>query len=538
MQHLEATDFKSMIVAGARLLENNKEIINEMNTFPVPDGDTGTNMTLTMRSSLNEIHKVSENSVGLVAGALANGSLLGARGNSGVILSQIFRGFAKGLEGKARVQPKEFAAAMQIGVDVAYKAVMKPVEGTMLTIARESAKMAITSAAKGNGFTQLLQDVVTHAEAILEKTPDMLPVLKEAGVVDAGGKGLIHIYEGFLKHLLGEEIPFYILPVEAEHKPFKPQEVVRKEDIEFAYCTELMVRGEGLDPDTIREQICGFGDSVMAVGDETMVKVHIHTNNPGQVLEKALMHGTIHGIKIDNMHEQHTALLLEEKDMAPVEVDGQAVVAVSAGVGLSDIFKSLGVAKVVEGGQTMNPSTEDILQAVRSLPQKEIIILPNNKNIVLAAKQVPELIDKKIRVVETRTVPQGIAAMLAFSSEEPLDENAVAMERARKGVKSAQVTFAVCDSRVGGQQIRQNDIIGILEDEIVVVGKDVNQAVKDLLFKMTTDEDEIITLYYGEAVDEDSSAALAEELSVLFNGKDVERYQGGQPFYYYIVSVE
>ena len=538
MQHLVGSDLKKMIVAGARLLENNKEVINAMNTFPVPDGDTGTNMSLTMRSALNEIHKVSEDSVSLVANALANGSLLGARGNSGVILSQVFRGFARGLEGKSRVQPKEFAEAMQYGVDTAYKAVMRPVEGTMLTIARESAKMAKISAGRGAGFTQLLRDVVTHAEVVLEKTPDMLPVLKEAGVVDAGGKGLIHIYEGFLLYLLGEEIPEDIIHVEEEKKLVKPMEVFSTEDIEFAYCTEVMVRGSKLNADFIREKISALGDSVLAVGDEAIVKIHIHTNNPGRVLEICVDFGTLHNIKIDNMREQHTNLTTETNQPVLVPIDGQAVVAVSTGTGLANIFTSLGVAKVIQGGQTMNPSTEDILQAVKEVPEKEIIILPNNKNIVLAAKQVPELIDKQIRVVETRTVPQGIAAMLAFSEEEHLDENVVAMEKARKNITSGQVTFAVCDSKVGGLDIHENDIIGILEDEIVVVGNDVNQVVKDLLFKMVGEDDEIITLYSGEAVDPETAGKFADELAMLFNGKEVELYEGDQPFYYYIISLE
>ena len=537
MQQLTGFDLRNMLVLGARLLENNKEIINAMNTFPVPDGDTGTNMTLTMRYALAEVQKVSEDSVTLVAGALANGSLLGARGNSGVILSQIFRGFARGLEGKERVTPKEFAAAMQDGVNTAYKAVMKPVEGTMLTIARESAKAATTSASKGNGFTQQFRDTISHAEAVLEKTPDMLPVLKEAGVVDAGGKGLIHIYEGFLRHLLGEEVPVEVIQVE-ETKTVKPQEVFSAQEILFAYCTEVMVRGERLDADQIRDQICLMGDSVLAVGDESIVKVHIHTNNPGQVLEICLTHGSLHNIKIDNMREQHAELLFEAEPAEPDVVDGVAVVAVAAGDGLGQIFRSLGVAKVIHGGQTMNPSTEDILQAVKTVPQREILILPNNKNIVLAAKQVVGLIDKEVRVVESRTVPQGIAAMLSFSTEEPLEENKVAMDKARKAVKSGQVTFAVCDSKVGGQDIHQNDIIGILEDEIVVVGQDVDQVVKDLIYKMVTEDDEIITLYSGESVDDEMGSAMQNELSLLFDGKDVELYEGGQPFYYYIISVE
>ncbi|MBS4030947.1 MAG: DAK2 domain-containing protein [Clostridiales bacterium] len=536
MEQLEGIQLEKMLIAGAHLLNNNKEVINAMNTFPVPDGDTGTNMSLTMRSALNEMQKANKDSVSSVAGALATGSLLGARGNSGVILSQLFRGFAKGLEGKDHVRPKEFAAAMQDGVNTAYRAVMKPVEGTMLTIGKESAKAAAISVSKGAGFVAMMEDVVRHAAIVLEKTPDMLPVLKEAGVVDAGGKGLLHIYEGFLLVLRGEEIPAQIAEVVEEHV-VKPIEAFRTEDILYAYCTELMVRGESLDADRIRDKIGDMGDSVLAVGDEKMVKIHIHTNHPGQILELCVEYGSLHNIKIDNMKEQHAELLFEVPQ--PIGASrGQAVVAVAAGEGLGKIFESLGTAKVIQGGQTMNPSTEDILLAVNEVPQKEVIILPNNKNIVLAAKQVQELSDKEVRVIKTRSVPQGIAAMLAFNTDVPLDENVDSMKRARKKIKSGQVTFAVCDSKYNGKKIKINDIIGISEDDIVVVTNDVNKAVKDLLFSMVKDEDEIITLYYGEAVDKETAGRLQEELFLLFNGKDVEMYEGGQPFYYYIVSVE
>ncbi len=536
MKQLEGIQLEKMLIAGARILDNNKEVINAMNTFPVPDGDTGTNMSLTMRSALNELKKAKKESVSSVASALAAGSLLGARGNSGVILSQIFRGFAKGLEGRDYVGPKEFALALQEGVNTAYRAVMKPVEGTMLTIARESAKAAAVSVKKDCSFTSMMDDVVKHAAAVLEKTPDMLPVLKEAGVVDAGGKGLLHIYEGFLAVLQGDEIPSEIVEA-VEESVIKPMEVFRNEDILYTYCTELMVRGEGLDADFLRDKISGMGDSVLAVGNEKMVKVHIHTNHPGQILELCCEHGSLHSIKIDNMREQHAELLLDEPQTVEV-VEGQAVVAVSAGKGLGKIFESLGAAKVIHGGQTMNPSTEDILQAVNEVSQKEVIILPNNKNIVLAAEQVKELSDKAVRVVKTCTIPQGISAMLAFNPDTSLDENVGNMKKAGNKVKSGQVTFAVCDSRYNGKKIQINDIIGICEDDIVAVTDDVNKAVKDLLFSMVEEDDEIITLYYGEAVDNETAGRLQEELSLLFNGKDVEIYEGSQPFYYYIVSVE
>ncbi len=537
MQQLTGTDLKKMLIAGARVLKNNRDIINVLNTFPVPDGDTGTNMDLTMRSALAELEKVTEDSVSSMAGALSLGSLLGARGNSGVILSQLFRGFARALEGKRVVNGREFANAMQEGVNTAYKAVMKPVEGTILTVARESAKTAAGCAAREMPFPALMQEVFDHAALILEKTPDMLPVLKEAGVVDAGGKGLMHIYEGFLLYLRGEDIPEEdTLPDEA---PLKPQEHFSSEDILFAYCTELMIRGQFLNPDTVRDMIAGFGDSVLAVGDEKIVKIHIHTNNPGQVLDKCLLHGSLHNIKIDNMKEQHAEILFTDKEEQSAAVkEGIGVIAVSAGAGLSRILQSLGIQKIIQGGQTMNPSTEDFLQALKAMPQQEIIILPNNKNIILAAEQVREVSEKQVRVVKSRSIPQGIAAMLAFNPDEKLEDNVELMGDAIKRIKSGQVTYAICDSKINGTEISQNDIIAINDDNLVAVGSDVNQVVKDLLFKMVKDDDELITLYSGEPVDSETAAALREELTGLFAGRDIEMYKGGQPLYYYIISVE
>jgi DAK2 domain fusion protein YloV len=541
MQQLTGADLKKMIITGARVLKNYREVINVLNTFPVPDGDTGTNMDLTMRTALAELEKVPEDSVSSVAGALAMGSLLGARGNSGVILSQLFRGFARSLEGKAVVGTREFAHALQEGVNTAYNAVMKPVEGTILTVAKDSARAAVNASSRGLGFIELMSEVVDQAAITLERTPDLLPVLKEAGVVDSGGKGLLHIYEGFLFELKGEtvEVKEEVLPEKTE--VIRPQEFFRTEDIEFAYCTELMVRGERLNPDAIRDLIAGLGDSVLAVGDEKIVKVHIHTNNPGQVLEKCLLHGSLHNLKIENMRDQHGEILFDGKETVttvPAEVDGIAVISVSVGSGLTEIMKSLGVHKLIQGGQTMNPSTEDFLQAVKDLPQREIIILPNNKNIVLAAEQVRELVEKEIRVIRSRSIPQGIAAMLAFNPEAEIDENEEAMAEAVKKVKSGQVTYAICDSRINGKDIRENDIIAIFDEELAVAGSDVNQVVKDLVFKMAGEDDEIITLYYGEPVDADTAGLLRDELAAIYSDRDVELYEGGQPLYYYIISVE
>jgi uncharacterized protein len=538
MQQLTGSDLKNMLIVGARILKNNRDIINVLNTFPVPDGDTGTNMVLTMRSALGELEKVSEDSVSSIAGALAMGSLLGARGNSGVILSQLFRGFARALEGKKEINTREFANALQEGVHTAYKAVMKPVEGTILTVAKESAKMAMSCAVRDMGFTVLMQEVASHAAVILEKTPDMLPVLKEAGVVDAGGKGLLHIYEGFMFYLQGEDVAVEEVEPVPDAVVLKPQEYFRTEDIEFAYCTELMVRGDHLNPDAVRDLIAGFGDSVLAVGDDKIIKIHIHTNNPGQVLEKCLLHGSLHSIKIENMREQHAEILFEESDKEPVAVDGIAVIAVSVGTGLAKILKSLGVKKVIQGGQTMNPSTEDFLQAVKAIPEQQVIILPNNKNIILAAEQARELSEKKVEVIKTKSIPQGIASMLAFNGDDPLEENINSMAGALKNIKSGQVTYAICDSKINGKEIRENDIIAIYDDELAVVGSDVNQVVKDLLFKMVKEDDEIITLYSGEPVDGVTAGKLQEELSTLFQGREVELYEGGQPLYYYIISVE
>lgn len=537
MKQINGLDLKKMLINGHGLLNKNKESINVLNTFPVPDGDTGTNMELTMRSALAELEKVREDSVSSMAGALATGSLLGARGNSGVILSQLFRGFTRALEGKREIGPREFAAALQEGVNTAYKAVMKPVEGTILTVARESAKMAQAVAAKGADFETLMAEVVAHAAAVLEKTPDMLPVLKEAGVVDAGGKGLLHIYEGFLSYFRGEVI-------EAEDtmagigQPAKPQEFFRTEDIKFAYCTELVVKGSRLNPDHIREILSDLGDSLLAVGDDKVVKVHIHSNNPGQVLEKCLLFGTLHDIKIDNMHEQHQEILFESRADEPQAADGIAVIAVSAGEGLAKIFQSLGVNRIVMGGQTMNPSTEDFLQAVNEAPQRDIIILPNNKNIILAAEQVKDLSPKNIKVIKARTIPQGIAAMLAYLPDMSLDENEANMQAAIKKVKSGQVTYAICDSKINGKEIKENDIIAIADDELAAVGKDLEQVLKDLLFKMVDEDSDIITLYSGEAVDRESAEATRDKVAALFPDKEVELYEGGQPLYYYLVSVE
>ncbi len=538
MQQLTGADLKKMLITGARVLKNYREAINVLNTFPVPDGDTGTNMDLTMRSALAELDKVPEDSVSSVAGALAMGSLLGARGNSGVILSQLFRGFARALEGRKVIGTREFAHALQEGVNTAYKAVMKPVEGTILTVAKESARAASQALGRGLGFIELMQEVVDQAADTLQRTPDMLPVLKEAGVVDSGGKGLLHIYEGFLFQLRGETVEIKEEDVLPEKTAvLRPQEFFRTEDIEFAYCTELMVRGERLNPDAIRDLISGLGDSVLAVGDEKVVKIHIHTNNPGQVLEKCLLHGSLHNLKIENMHDQHEEILFEGKK-ATVPVDGIGVIAVSVGSGLAEIMGSLGVHMVINGGQTMNPSTEDFLQAIGELPQRQVIILPNNKNIILAAEQAKELSDREVRVVKTRSIPQGIAAMLAFNPESSLEENEACMAEAAKKIKSGQVTYAVCDSRINGKDIKEKDIIAILDEELVVVGSDVNQVAKDLVFKMVGENDEIITVYYGEPVDAGTAGLLRDELAAIYSDRDVELYEGGQPLYYYIISVE
>ncbi|MCC5911982.1 MAG: DAK2 domain-containing protein [Clostridiaceae bacterium] len=525
-----------MIIAGADTLEANKKIVNALNVFPVPDGDTGTNMSLTMQSAVKEVKKTNPKTLEEVANLAANGSLMGARGNSGVILSQLLRGFAKGVKGKERLSTKDFAKALKMASDTAYKAVMKPVEGTILTVARESGEKSIEIAKQEKDITTFFEKVILQGEETLKRTPDMLKVLKEAGVVDSGGKGLIYIYLGALGAITGN-IPttddLEIIQQTVEHDSYI------EENIEFGYCTEFIINAKNANTEELKDIIKGYGDSMLVVGNENVVKVHVHTNNPGEVLEHGMKLGHLSDIKIDNMRLQNRSGLEEVgKVVAPKHKKDYGFITVTIGEGLTNIFKDFNVDSVIEGGQTMNPSTEDFLKAIEDIEADTIFILPNNSNIIMAANQAMTISDKTIKVIPTKSVPQGITALMAFNIDTAPEDNEKNMLEAIKTVKTGQITYAVRDTSYNEIVINKGDILGIGEGEIKATGNDVFQVSLEVLSNMVTDEDEIITVFYGEEIDENEANKLVEQLEEDFPDYDVELYYGGQPLYYYIFSVE
>ncbi|HHY36750.1 MAG TPA: DAK2 domain-containing protein [Firmicutes bacterium] len=553
LHFLEGPHLRQMLLAGAALLQEKKEEINSLNVFPVPDGDTGTNMSLTMTAAVREVEKA-KGELGSIAGALANGSLMGARGNSGVILSQLFRGFAAGLEGKVKASPLDFALALQEGVKTAYRGVMKPVEGTILTVAKEGAQAALAAARRGGDILAVLESTIRQAELTLERTPEILPVLKEAGVVDAGGKGLICILQGALLGLKGEDLAGLSLPPEAPH-PVPEGTGEGQVALAYQYCTEFIIKGHGLDLEKIRLQLSELGDSLIAVGTGELVKIHIHTNHPGQALEIGLAQGTLHDVKIDNMAEQHREVLAaqpqepagSEPESAPQDTagtgedeaeDGIGVIAVALGEGIAAILESLGAERVVDGGQTMNPSTEDLVRSIEKSRYNKVILLPNNKNIILAAQQAQALAEKEVVVVPSKSIPQGIAALLAFDPEADLETNGREMTAAMEGIKTGEVTYAVRDSSFNGQKIRAGDILGLLDGKLSVMGKEPAEVVLKLLAEMVEDSGEILTIYYGEGVSSTAARELADRIRETYPQCEVEVYEGGQPLYYYIVAVE
>ena len=547
---------KEMIHNGLMLLERNKKAVDALNVFPVPDGDTGTNMSLTLRSAAKEVEKTQSNSAGDVAEAMSRGALKGARGNSGVILSQLFRGFFKGVQGKEELTPADMAAAFRGGVEMAYKAVMKPREGTVLTVSRGFADAAIASAERQGADADMIlmmEEALAAGQATLERTPDMLEVLKQAGVVDAGGKGLLTIYEGWLGALRGEEIEGEAEtepsvapagPAEADGDESLSAAAGSLQEITFGYCTEFIVTHlkEGVDEadvDRLKGRLSIIGDSLVVVGDESVIKVHVHTNMPGKVLQYALRLGELSNIKIDNMREQHRNLVVKAAEAAaePVPHKPYGMVTVAAGAGIRAIFKDLQVDGFVEGGQTMNPSTEDILEAIRGLNADCVYVLPNNSNIIMAARQAAELAQCEVHVIPTYTVPQGLAAVLAFNPDADGDQNEQEMTDAISFVKTGQVTFAVRDSNFDGLDIHKDDIMGMNEGKIEVLGTSVREVTLDLVEKMRADE-EIITLYYGKDVSEEEAIALRDDLRERYPDCDVEAHNAGQPLYYYILSLE
>lgn len=545
-----------MFLSGAKNLEAKKEWINELNVFPVPDGDTGTNMTLTIMSAASEVSALSDSSMKALAKAISSGSLRGARGNSGVILSQLLRGFTKVIEHYDTVDAVIFARAFEKGVETAYKAVMKPKEGTILTVARGAAEKALEIAGESDSLETFFTDVIAEAELVLSRTPDMLPVLKEAGVVDSGGQGLVEVLSGAYDAFLGKEIDLTVAPAAtAKAEDTKSSlEVQAEAEIKFGYCTEFIillnkpfnVKAE-MDFKAFLESI---GDSIVCVADDDVVKVHVHTNDPGLAIQKALKYGALSNMKIDNMRLEHQEKLfkLSEKEAAQKKAEEEKAaqppkevgfLAVSVGDGLSELFKSLGVDYIIEGGQTMNPSTADILDAVDKVNAKTIFVLPNNKNIILAANQAAELMtDKELLVIPTKTIPQGITAVINFVPELSVEENEETMLREIKNVKTGQVTYAVRDTVIDDKEIKKDDFMGIGDQGIVAVGTDMVKVTRDMIAELVDEDSELISVYYGCDVAEDAAEALRADLEEAYPACDIELQYGGQPIYYYTVSVE
>ena len=554
MANITTSLFQEMVQAGATRLNKQAEYVNSLNVFPVPDGDTGTNMGMTIENGAKEVSDRSASTVGEAAGIFAKGLLMGARGNSGVITSQLFRGFSQSVKDKDELDGAALAAAFQSGVEVAYKAVMKPVEGTILTVSRGAAIGAKKKAESTNDAVEVMRAALEGAKTALAKTPDMLPVLKEVGVVDSGGQGLVFIYEGFLSALTGEFIAseeFQATPatmsemINAEHHKSVAGHVAT-EDIKFGYCTEIMValkQGptyvKDFDYDEFRNYLNNLGDSLLVVNDDEIVKVHVHTEDPGLVMQEGLKYGSLVKVKVDNMRNQHEAQVeKEERQAKPVEEKEYAIIAVVAGDGLADIFKAQGVDYIISGGQTMNPSTEDFVKAVGELNARNIIILPNNKNILMAAQSAAEVIDQPAAVVETKTIPQGLTSLLAFDESKSIEENYDRMSASLSDVVSGSVTTAVRDTTIDGLEIHENDNLGMVDGKIVVSKPDMMETLEETFAHMLDEDSEIVTIYVGEDGSEELANEVAQALAEKYEDVEVEIHQGGQPVYPYLFSVE
>jgi hypothetical protein len=543
-----------MFLAGAKNLEAKKEWINELNVFPVPDGDTGTNMTMTIMSAAKEVAGIEPITMEAFAKSVSSGSLRGARGNSGVILSQLLRGFTKVIKSEQEIDAAILAAALQKAVETAYKAVMKPKEGTILTVARGGAERAAELLAENPEVTvpAMIDEVIRRCEEVLNQTPEMLPVLKEAGVVDSGGQGLLQILKGAADLFYGKEIDYTIEGAAVPQAAVKAvSDAPAMADIKFGYCTEFIIMLEKeytqeteLDFKAFLESI---GDSIVVVSDDDIVKVHVHTNDPGLAIQRALTYGSLTRMKIDNMREEHQEKVIKEAErqaaavqtQAPKELKEVGFISVSIGDGIADIFRDLGVDYLIEGGQTMNPSTEDMLNAIEKVDAKNIFILPNNKNIILAANQARDLTeDKNIIVIPTKTIPQGITAVINYVPEKSPEENAAVMEEEIARVKTGQLTYAVRDTHIDDKTITAGDIMGVGDSSILAVGKEIDPVALDTVALMVDDESELISIYYGEDMKEEEASELQEKIEAQYPELDVELNFGGQPIYYYIISVE
>ena len=560
VEKITETEFRKMILTSSDRLNKNAEFINSLNVFPVPDGDTGTNMSLSFASGSKYVSESTSANVGDLAQALAKGLLMGARGNSGVILSQVFRGFAKSVSNKKELTPQDLAQALQGGVETAYKAVMKPQEGTILTVARKSAEAAKKVAKDGGDIVAVMKDTYEAAEAALKTTPDLLPVLKEVGVVDSGGQGLTFVYQGFYDALSGnvrDDEVHKPSPVEmdemvsAEHHK-SAQGKLNTEDIKYGYCTEIMVRlGAGrlvekkFDYDEFRGYLAEIGDSLLVIADDEVVKVHVHTEHPGMVLSYGQKFGSLIKVKVDNMRLQHETILEKdeeeerEEEISENEISGDyGIIAIASGEGVAEIFKNLGATYVLSGGQTMNPSTQDIVDAIAKTKKDKVIILPNNKNIFLAADQAAEVCDVDAVVVPSKTIAQGMAAMLGFSKDADLEENKEALTDELDTVISGQVTIAVRDTTIEGREIKKDDYMGIVDGNIVVTNPDRKEAAIEMVKAMLDEDSEVVTIIYGEDGNKEEAEAIETAVSELDEDLEIEIHEGNQPVYPYLISVE
>lgn len=551
MKLINGIQFADMVQMGAHHLFQNADYVDALNVFPVPDGDTGTNMNLSMTSGAKETAAHTNEHIGKTAQALSKGLLMGARGNSGVILSQLFRGFGKSIEQLDVLNAKQFADALNYGVETAYKAVMKPVEGTILTVAKDSARKAVEVSEDVDDIRELMEAIVIEAKKSLDRTPDLLPVLKEVGVVDSGGQGLVFVYEGFLASLKGEALPSKTIGtsmddlVSAEHH-MNVQGFMDTADIEFGFCTEFMVRFEEgkkeFNETAFRNDLSEYGDSLLVISDDEIAKIHIHSETPGEVLTYGQQYGDLIKIKIENMRQQHTEIVGEgyssEATAKKAEIHPYAIVTVAMGPGVSELLKSLGASAIIEGGQTMNPSTEDIVKAVETVGAERVLILPNNKNIVMAAEQAAEILGIEAAVVPTKTIPQGMAAILAFNPQATVDENKNNMTEAYAHVKTGQVTFAVRDTSIDGVEIKKDDFMALAEGKIVLSNPSLKEVTTSLIQSLMDEEAEIVTVIYGEDVSEEEANELAAFIEAQYGDVEVEVYNGKQPLYPYILSVE
>lgn len=539
-------DFYNMVVNASNRLLEESDFVNALNVFPVPDGDTGTNMSMTFKAAVKEIENLNSESIGETSKKLAKGALMGARGNSGVILSQILRGISKGLEGKTSVDSVEFANAFVEGSKAAYKAVMKPTEGTILSVIRAASEAAVKS--NKTDIVELLSEIVVEAKVMLDKTPDLLPALKKAKVVDSGGMGLYIILQG-MYDALKDGIKAEIKDISAKGSAGASAQAIEDIDIKFGYCTEFIILGDASKAKAFQDEIEPLGDSMIVVGYDDVIKVHIHTNDPGLVLSKAVAVGELSKIKIDNMREEHREVLMSKEEYAKTnseEVETEVVmekkkyafISVAMGEGITHVLKDLGVDYVIEGGQTMNPSTQDMMECISKLNADHIFILPNNKNIIMAATQAAEISDKDVRVIPTKSIPQGITCITMFNAEHEVDENEAALMEALELVKTGSVTYAVRDTEMDGIEIKEGNMLGLIEGKINKVGEDYFEVAEEVLESMIDEDSELITIFYGKDVDESKIEEFTEKLEEKYEDCDVQFYKGDQPLYYFIIAVE